>query len=433
MKIDRTTRILFVDDEPPVLKALEHLFRPMAAEWEMAFAASGAQALALLEARPFDVVVADMCMPRMSGAQLLNEVMRRHPQTVRIIVSSVVDQELVLKNLGVIHQLLDKPWDLLRLKAMLARVGRLRQRLSDERLRSLVAQMQTFPAVPRVYLRLLEVLQDPGAPITALGAIVAQDPGLTAKLLQLVNSAFFGYARHPETVGEAVQFLGVGVIRSLALGIHVFAAFDRTQVREFPVERIWEHSLQTAELARQVVALEHGDATLGEQAFTAGLLHDAGKLILIANAPADYRLVTDLARARQCPVLAAEREAFGCTHAEVGAYLLGLWGLPLPLVEAVALHHCPDETPDAAFGPLTAVHVANELCHQAEAGDGTGAGFEEGYLERLGLSERRAAWGQLAERFGVGACPTGVATTTSAAPDGRGGSAWMGAGSPGPT
>src|ERR1041385_3590868 len=189
-------RILFVDDELPILDLFSMMFRKDVTDWDIALSRSGAEALALMDRQPFEVVVSDMRMPGMNGAQLLSEVMQRHPKTARLILSGYAEQEAVAQCVGAAHQFLMKPCDLATLQTTLKRVCALDVFLSNDNLKSLVAKMAVVPSVPSVYYRVLKELQSPSASADSIGEIVALDPGITAKLLQKVNSALIGFSRH---------------------------------------------------------------------------------------------------------------------------------------------------------------------------------------------------------------------------------------------
>jgi putative nucleotidyltransferase with HDIG domain len=387
-------RILFVDDEPLMGDLFRLMFESMKDEWQLHFATSGPEALALLEQTPCEVVVSDMRMPGMSGAQLLNEVMQRYPKAARIILSGYAEREAVAKCVGAAHQFLQKPSDVLSLKATLKRVCALDVFLQDEKLKALVAQMGVLPSLPSLYFRVLQELQSPEASAERIGELVGMDPAMSAKLLQLVNSAFFGIARTISNPTEAVQFLGVGMVRSLALTIHAFSCFDQSKLAEFSFERIWNHSVTVGVFAKKMSQLENAESVTVDEAFVAGLLHDLGKLMLISNMTSQYREVMALVHQGHASVSEGEAKVFGATHAEVGAYLLGLWGLPVSIVEAVALHHVPSRNPHRTFCPLTAVHVANFLEHE-RSGDVWGASrpqLDTAYLTKLGLQDRVERW-----------------------------------------
>jgi HD-like signal output (HDOD) protein len=268
--------------------------------------------------------------------------------------------------------------------------------LQNEHLKSLVARMGVLPSLPSLYFKVLQELQSPTSSVDRIGELVAMDIAMSAKLLQLVNSAFFGIRRKVSNPAEAVQFLGVGTVRSLALSIHAFSCFDQAKLGDFSFERLWNHCVTTGLFARKITDLEEVEPTMSDESFIAGLLHDVGKLMLITNMTEDYRAALALAQGSRISINEAERKVFGATHADVGAYLLGLWGLPVAIVEAVALHHEPSRNVNRAFSPLTAVHVANVLEHE-QSGAGCGGGatrLDEAYLTTLKLSDRVHPWRQ---------------------------------------
>lgn len=387
-------RILFVDDEPVFLELFKAMFAPMADEWEIFVAADAEAALALMERHPFTVVVSDMRMPGMDGAQFLTEVMRRHPKTARIILSGYADQDEVAQSIGAAHQFLSKPCDLMTLQSTLTRVCALDVFLRAEPLKELVSRMSVVPSIPAVYFRVLKELQSPSATAQSIGEIVAQDPGMTAKLLQMVNSAFFGISRKIANVSEAVQMLGINTVRSLGLTIHAFSCFEQSQVRSFSIGRIWNHSVATGQIAKQIAGMARMGAPISDEAFIAGLLHDLGKLMLCANMVSQYQQAMALVETDNLAIWEAEQRVFGATHADVGAYLLGLWGLPAPVVEAVALHHQPRRAVMRTFCPLTAVHVADVLAHEraGESEAGVAGALNSEYLTELDVENLVPYW-----------------------------------------
>ncbi len=401
MAEDTRIRVLFVDDDPSVLGLLTATIGALRKEWDGAVAGSGEEALRLLEERSFDVVVSDMRMPGMGGGELLNRVMRQYPGTARLIMSGFADEETVIASVGAAHQYLPKPFELRTLRGILGRIRKLNQRLQASAVRGLAAQLPAVPSVPEVYFEMLEAMQSADSPLEAIAEIMSRDPGMTAKLLQLVNSAFFGFSRECGRVVEAVQMLGVTRVRALALGMQVFSAFDAGKAGDFPLEQLWQHSLQTGLWARRIAEEEGCPAEMREQAFTAGVMHDLGQLALATGLPEVCREIRRRAATERRPLFEVEREVWGADHGGLGGHLLGLWGLPAPLVEAVALHHEPSASEDTTFSVTTAVHVANALAHargEAEAA-GAGAAVDRGYLERLGLGGRWEGWRALLGGF----------------------------------
>jgi HD-like signal output (HDOD) protein/CheY-like chemotaxis protein len=386
-------RILFVDDEAMILQGLQRMLRSMRAEWEMEFVDGAEAALRLLNQKPFDVIVSDMRMPRMNGAELLTEVMKRHPTIVRLILSGYADKDLILKCVGSTHQYLAKPCDTDSLKATITRASNLEDSFRNERLKTLVRQMKHLPSIPTLYTQVVKKISRPDTSVEEIGSLVGRDMSMTAQVLKLANSAFFGLQQQLSSPEEAVAYLGLDTIKSLVLSIHAFSQFEKAETGALKIESLWSHSLQVASTAKRISKLEGQDAKTAEEAFTAGLLHDIGKLVLAVNLPNEYAEAVRLAHTGlELPL--AEHQVFGFNHADVGGYLIGLWGLPVPVVEAVALHHCPSRATQPAFSPLTSVHAANVLeWERSNSANGTpGPQLDDNYLGLVGVSCRLLAW-----------------------------------------
>ncbi|MEW5961503.1 MAG: HDOD domain-containing protein, partial [Chloroflexota bacterium] len=265
------------------------------------------------------------------------------------------------------------------------------------RLRELISRLETLPSLPTLYSQLLGELESPDPSTTNLAQLVSQDMGMSVKILQLVNSAFFGLRQHIPSSTQAVLLLGLDTMKILGLSVQAFAHFDRAQLETLGLASLWNHSVSAATLARQIAHVEGGDRRLLDYAFTAGLLHDVGKLVLVTLLPAEYTQTWQRVVEQGEPLLATESELLGATHPQVGAYLLGLWGLPRPIVEAVAWHHHPPEHTADQFSLVTAVHVANVLACELAAAAPIRAGFDidRGYLDRLGLADHLPVWREI--------------------------------------
>lgn len=395
-------RILFVDDEPFVLEALERMLHNMRHEWDMRFASGGAEALRLMAEAPAEVVVSDMRMPDINGAQLLNEIMQLYPKTVRLILSGFADTEMIMQCVNGTHQFLTKPCASETLRNVIRRSLELDAWLNNNELKTLVSRLGTVPSVPALYFQILKELGSPNATLDKVGATIAQDPGMTAKMLQMVNSAFFGLRHHLTDPTEAVLQLGLETIKSLVLGLHVFSQSDTSKSADFSADKLWQHSLATATTARRIAQMECREKAVVEETFTAGLLHDVGRLVLVANLPDQYKEACDRSKAVGITLVEAERAVFGASHAEVGGYLLGLWGLPISLVEATVFHHFPGKCQVKVFAPLTAVHVANVLVQEGEAVKQSfpPSEIDGDYLNEIGVGNRLQSWrSTFASRF----------------------------------
>ena len=392
-------RILFVDDDASELDRLEHTLAPMTKQWHMQFAASGTQALEMLGRVPFEIVVADVGMAGMDGVQLLSKVMERHPHTVRIALLERPEDGTVVRSAGATHQCLTKPCSLAALRETVARATSLRSLLADEALKTLVAQVRTLPSLPALYTRLVAECRSPRGSLKTVGEIIGEDVGMTAKILNLVNSAFFGLKTRVSSPVQAVQLLGLDAVKGLVLTASVFSQFEQARLGRFSILTFWRHSLITGSFARIVATQERRDQHLANDASVAGMLHDAGQLVLAAHLPDRYGAALELVSSGGVSLCDAERSVFGATHATVGAYLLGLWGLPDAIVEAVAYHHTPAAVGDSTFGPLAAVHVADAFADELVAVGEQDARFDTPYLDRIGLGHRVAHWRERCKVF----------------------------------
>lgn len=387
-------RILFVDDESYVLQGLKRSLRSVRHDWDMVFVTSGDDALQTLAEERFDVVVADMCMPGMDGVQLLDEVMQRYPRIIRIVLSGQSEKDQTLKAVGATHQYLTKPCDVDILKTAVNRACTLREQLANDVLQSLVSRMEKLPSVPSLYLEIVQALRTPDSSVTKIGQIISRDMGMTAKILQLVNSAYFGLPRNISDPIHAAKLLGLETIKALVLTVQIFSQFEQSNLGELDLNMLWKHSVTVGSFAKLIAKVESLQSKTVDEAFTAGLLHDVGKLVLASNLCELYDQTLVLVKNKGLTCWQAETETFGATHSEVGGYLLGLWGLPHPIVEAVTYHHhpkkCSAPEPDASV----VVHIANFLEHQLRSGHSEHPIplLDVDYLSEFGLVDRLSFW-----------------------------------------
>lgn len=381
--------ILFVDDEPNILVGLERMLRPMRHSWKMKFVNDGQKALDLMEEDPIDVIVSDMRMPGMDGSRLLTEVMRRYPRVVRIALSGHSGDETLLRLTGPIHQFLSKPCNPDVLKETVERAFSLRNLLQDEALIQLVSSFTALPVLPRSHTQLLEELHAPDISIKFIARIIERDVGMAAKTLQWVNSAYFGVRNQVTSVTYAVSLLGLDVIRSMVLTMGVFSEFAKKPLASgFSLEEFMDHSVAVGAYAKRVALLNGTNERLANDAFTAGILHDTGKLVLAVGRPKEYASILSRAQGNMAYIHEMEHESMGATHAEVGGYLLGLWGFPDPVVEAVAYHHQPSHCVARGITPLTIVHATNYLVHShfSENSNHAIALIDERFLKEANLN-----------------------------------------------
>lgn len=390
-------RVLFVDDEPNVLHGLARMLRSERNNLETRFAASGREALSLLAKESFDVVITDMQMPEMNGLQLLSEIKTLYPGIVRIILSGESDVDMTVKSVSVSHQFLNKPCDPDILKSTILRTCRLSDLLKKDELKKTLTQIDTLPSMPAIYFEITEELSSQNASIQNVGKIISRDIALTSKVLQLVNSAYFSLPRHVSSPEHAAILLGLDIIKSLVLVVQIFKKFKLSGMPNKFFETLWHHNLMTSKIAKSIAKNETEDQKIIDNSFMAGLLHDCGKLVLASNFPERYKDIIEKSNGQWDSLWRIEGESLGVTHAEIGAYLMELWGLPAPIVEALAFHHSPSMCGETRFSPLTAVYIANTLEHENTDTDLSESQpvFDFPYLEDLNLNNRRQHWEEI--------------------------------------
>jgi HD-like signal output (HDOD) protein len=350
--------ILFVDDERDLLDGLRARLYKHRHDWHMQFAVSGDEALAILERGPIDLIVSDVRMPGMDGGQLLSLVKTRWPTTMRIIVSGYSDPAQAARLSSLAHQYVAKPCEERQVENTIERCFRLQELLAQDSLRKVVGNIGRLPAMPKTYANLQAALAQPSVTTAQIGDIVMADPAIATKVLQITNSAFFRLRKPIVRIKDAVTYLGFMTIRNLVLCAEVFAEWEvPAELRGLDPERLQRHAQYSAAACKALA----GGRAAPDDAWLAGLLHDIGYWILIQECPKQLALALETARTESLPLIECERRIIGATHAEMGAYLLGLWGLPYPIVEAVAVHHAPASVTPHGYDLVGALTVSHSL------------------------------------------------------------------------
>ena len=398
-------RVLFVDDDENLLNGLKHMLHRMRSSWHMSFATGGEQALSLMEAEQgFDVVVSDLHMPGMQGAEFLGKVCEKSPEMIRIVLSANLGAESLIEAANVAHQILAKPCDPDHLRNILARAFTLCERMKNSTVKAPLMSMGSLPSVTVLYWRSMEEINSPGPSLERVAQIISKDPGMTAKVLKLVNT----HTAHKDRVSNvmyATHMLGLENLKSFVLMAELFENVKEDELSEgFDLDELWEHGLTVGEYARCIAEFETTNRPIIDDSYTAGLLHDIGLLILASKLPAEFDEVLAHARDHGSTLIQAEKKVLGVTHAEIGAYLLDLWGLADDIVKGISHHFFPSGDPDEmytfeeeeSFTPLTAVHVANYFCEEEAATEDYGkAELDMVYLEGLKLGDHVGHWWDL--------------------------------------
>jgi putative nucleotidyltransferase with HDIG domain len=364
--------------------------------WNISYAGTAAQAFFLMERHPPEAVVVETYLPDRHGVELLDEVQHRYPHTTRILHAAAPSLEGELRSIGKAHYHLKEPGRPDQLLELLESAQVLRACLPNQSLPSLMLQMHRLPSPPETYHKIAAMLSQDDASLDQVGQLIIHDPALCAKLLQLANAVTTGLRFRVNHPVQAMTYLGLETTKALLLLAHTWSYYKELPPTSFSLESYQDHSLMVGRYAQQIARVEKVSEGFTDKAFSAGLLHDIGKLLLAANLPPVFSEALKMARQQGRPLWQTEAELLGANHAEIGAYVLGTWNLPAAIVDAVAWHHAPEREPKLlpAFTPLTAVHVANVLeyrCretfprpHQSKV--------NWAYLQYLGCEPRLTLW-----------------------------------------
>lgn len=385
-------RVLFVDDEPQILRGITRMLESEEDDWDVETAESGHEALDLLEEESVDVIVSDMKMPGMDGAALLDEVSRLYPATVRIILSGQANKESVYRAISPMHQYLSKPCDSDELRETITRACALREIIQQAKSNQLLCGITSLPSLPGIYQNLVSEIRSDECSLAKIGKLISQDPAMTAKILQLVNSAIFGVRSTVNSPIQAASLIGTDTLKSLVLSMSVFRALEGTQPPGFSIDQISTHCVQVGNLCHQIALIENFSEEAVNEAFTSGLLHDVGKLMIASYAPEDFELSVEMSKRESIPLVEAERKIIGLGHDGIGAYLLALWGLPQSIVESVCFHHSPDQCLSNGLTSAAVVYLANGIVSGATDEDSDGHQVFNQFVAEMNLKDRVPLW-----------------------------------------
>jgi HD-like signal output (HDOD) protein/ActR/RegA family two-component response regulator len=401
--------ILFVDDEPCFLDALRVRLHGKRYKWAMSFVDSGGAALAELQRVPYDLVVSDVRMAGMDGARLLRTVAERWPETVRVALSGSSDAGHIMRLVSIAHQFLGKPCEVQVLEVLIERTFALQGLLRSPHLRAAVGRMRQLPPLRGVFRKLQALLENENVSVRDVAQLVSSDTIIAAKVVQLVNSAFFRTTRRITSVEQAVTHLGFATLRNLVRSAEVFAAWpEKATMGGVNLEHLQHHTQQVVAIVNALTSLPGVRAvagqsiTLEDDAMLAALVHDLGYWVLAHECPKELERARARAIEHQMSMHEAERDTVGATHAEIGAYLLGLWGFPYSVVEAVAFHHAPEQVEQCSFDVLAVLAIAQALAPSRDADAFEGALPSEPLVDEsyFGAVHAPFTWPEAVERGG---------------------------------
>ena len=382
--------ILLAVSDPQMLGEIT---QALGAAWEVTSVTSETDALAQFEKRSFDALLVDFNLGSPDGSDLLNLALEKHPDTVGFLLAHEADLALVAAKVAGSPHILPKPIEPASLKS---RIEDGVKESNDEQSGSEPATTPgAAPEIPPVYAEVLKALESPDVTNEQVGAIIARDAALTSEILSLTKSSYLGLPRDISSPAEAVESLGLEAVKAAVMALRYLAENSRVKPGYLSLDQIWQHSINVGQIARDLVLFETKDAALASQALIAGLLHDLGKVVLATNFGDLYGRVYSLARKQPVAIWDVEREMFGASHGEVGACLVGMWNVPSPVVDAVALHHEPPLGEHEQLDPLAAVHIANVLERELWlGGEDTVVApvISSTFLNELGLLQRLPIW-----------------------------------------
>ena len=402
--INKKRQILFVDDDVYVLKGYQRSLEPYITEWDVYFSTSALEAINLMNQQPIDALITDLRMPGMDGIALLEQVIQSRPGVIRLILSGNVEEPDAYRAASLAHQLVAKPCDIQKIHSIVEETCRLRDTLTDPKLVKLVTGIKNLPSIPTLYVRLLKEFESEQPTLAKVGEIISMDVAMTAKILQLVNSAFFSIPYTVLNLNQALSILGLNTIKALVLSVGVFSEYQTRSYNAFSIDELWQHSIFVGNLSRAIADSAGLNRMEQDEAQMAGILHDVGKLIQ-SDLPGFYRLLT---MNTKVPRLQMEYHYLGTSHAEIGAYMLSLWGLPSGVIKTVAFHHIPDKETAFKIDPVTAVHIADYLYYSEKPitkNQVALPALNMPYLELIKADRMLDEWGFMAKQLYSGQKP----------------------------
>lgn len=238
--------------------------------------------------------------------------------------------------------------------------------MTDRNLLSVVKHIGELPTLPHVAAKLTALVRNPRVSASDVGQAIAADQAMTTRVLRLVNSAYYGFPRKISTIQQAVVILGFNAVKNLVLGASVFDLF-RSRNGTLDRYELWVHSVGCGIAAKMIVGKTRGADP--EEAFTAGILHDVGKVIIDTSLGDQARRIDELVAAGEVSRYEAEQQVLGVSHATIGRWGAEQWNLPTPLTQAIAHHHQPSRAEESKIG-VCAIAVADRVCRQIGMGSG---------------------------------------------------------------
>jgi HD-like signal output (HDOD) protein len=388
-------RVLYLEEDPTAVAELIHYLGEKT-QWDVAHAKNPQEARNIARKQPIDVALLSATMPDSDPVTLAEELTQVHKKISIFLLAPDAESGMTAYASGR-FQWLAKPCPPETLVSAIERMAALVSWLTNNTTIDLVSGLHSLPTIPSNYQGVIRAIHSPNSSVQEIADAVEKDMGITSRVLQVANSAYYGYSKKITSPMEASMLLGIDTLKSLVRYTHVLNNFPQTPATNAIFDQVWRHSAGVAAVARKIVLLHTKSEELGDEAFTAALLHDIGKVVLTSIKPDEYKQVLRQASETNTMLNMVERIKLQTTHAETGAYLLSLWGIPFSILEAVAWHHYPRECKEKKFSALTAVHIANVAEHRRNRIDETKVipTLDELYLNEIGVWKEAQEWVKL--------------------------------------
>ncbi len=384
--------ILFVDDQNNILQSLRRSLRGLDKEWDIHYANGGSEALNTMRQHEIHIVVSDTNMPGMRGTELLTEVRSQYPNTIRLVLSGGCRNDDISLLLRTSHQFFPKPFDIQKLRETVEHLLVLKGNIKEKRIQSILASVSKLPCAPYTHGHFYEEIDGFTPNLEKIGQYISQDMGLATKLLQSLNSTYFGVNKSGIHPHQAVKVMGPGTISHLFVDSMRFDPIESQSDNYNFVKDIYKYSYQTALAAQKIARSQNMSEEAQDHAYTAGLLSDIGLVILATELADEFKAISDSLTMSTPAQLTVEAEAFGNDHCDISAYFLGLWGFPIDIVEAVRGHQKPNIDEGNAFSLISVAHIAQALIYAK----GDRATFENmldmEYINKIGKADQIDSW-----------------------------------------
>ncbi len=383
-----TEKVLFVFDPVNCNEQINNYYQLCLVDYVSLQADSIEKAKLIINSKQIDLVISSMDLPDGTGIDLHKYIAENHQDIIRFLYSENSDKDVVYKSAGYIHQFMNHETKPNQFMHIIDNAFGLKEVLANKDLHKRLSGITNLPSPPEIYNQLTNELQCQAPSIHNIANIIKKDVSITAKVLHMVNSAYFGLSAHVENPLHAVNLLGIDTIQSMVLTAGVFNLFKDPGIPGYSIESIYNNSLAVGTSSRHLANAFGLMTKHTEDALMAGMLHDIGKLVMLSYFPNEFKQSVELSEREAIPLFEAEKQIVGVNDAEIGAHLLSLWGLPNSILEAIALHYTPQKAQAPITNVLTAVHLGYALNHDIvhNIKEETESAVDMDYLEQLNLS-----------------------------------------------